>query len=166
MRVAVVVPNLNQGNYLAHALDSLFAQNGIDLRAAVLDGGSEDDSVSLIRRYERKLAYWGLGQIGGNQPICHQHQQYLIPMCPFATGRKMLGPKHIEPQLPRHSQRPPPTAARDTAATPTNARRAQSIHREAALHNDLQETMKSGGDTVDRLGTLRSICTGPTPATS
>lgn len=58
MRVAVVVPNLNQGSYLARTLESLFTQRGIDLRVAVVDGGSEDDSAAVIGRYESKLTYW------------------------------------------------------------------------------------------------------------
>ena len=58
MRVAVVVPNLNQGDYLGQALISLFPQVGIDLRVAVVDGGSADDSTAVIGRYEKKLAYW------------------------------------------------------------------------------------------------------------
>ena len=58
MRVAVVVPNLNQGDYLGQALDSLFSQIGIDLRVAVVDGGSADDSTAVIGRYEKQLVYW------------------------------------------------------------------------------------------------------------
>jgi GT2 family glycosyltransferase len=36
----------------------VFAQTGIDLKVAVLDGGSRDDSLAVIRRYEARLSYW------------------------------------------------------------------------------------------------------------
>ncbi len=58
MRVAIAVPNLDQGRFLGEALDSLFAQTGIDLEVAVLDGGSRDGSLEVIRRSESRLAFW------------------------------------------------------------------------------------------------------------
>jgi GT2 family glycosyltransferase len=57
-RVAIAVPSLDQGRFLGEALDSVFAQTGVDVRVAVLDAGSRDDSPAVIRRYESRLAYW------------------------------------------------------------------------------------------------------------
>jgi GT2 family glycosyltransferase len=56
--VALAVPSLEQGRFLAQALDSILLQTGPDVRVAVLDAGSRDDSVEIIRRYESRLAYW------------------------------------------------------------------------------------------------------------
>lgn len=58
MSVAIAVPSLEQGRFLAEALDSLFAQTGATLEVAVVDGGSRDGSLSVIHRYESRLAYW------------------------------------------------------------------------------------------------------------
>jgi GT2 family glycosyltransferase len=58
LRVAIAVPSLDQGRFLGQALDSLFAQSEVDLRVAVLDGGSRDESLAVIGRYECRLAYW------------------------------------------------------------------------------------------------------------
>jgi GT2 family glycosyltransferase len=58
MKVGLAVPNLDQGRFLPQALDSAFGQSGIDLAVAVLDGGSRDDSIAVIRRYESRLDYW------------------------------------------------------------------------------------------------------------
>jgi len=57
MSAAIVVPSLDQGRFLAEALDSIFAQSGIDLSVAVLDGGSRDGSLAVLRRYEARLSY-------------------------------------------------------------------------------------------------------------
>ncbi len=58
MSVGIVVPSLDQERFLGEALDSVFAQTGVDLKVAVLDGGSRDGSLAVIQRYEAKLSYW------------------------------------------------------------------------------------------------------------
>jgi glycosyltransferase involved in cell wall biosynthesis len=56
-RVTVAVPSYNQGRYLDKALASIFAQD-IPLEVFVTDGGSSDESLEVIRRWEDKLAGW------------------------------------------------------------------------------------------------------------
>jgi GT2 family glycosyltransferase len=58
MKVGLAIPSLDQGRFLPQALDSALGQSGLDLGVAVLDGGSRDDSVAVIRRYESRLDYW------------------------------------------------------------------------------------------------------------
>lgn len=58
VRVGIVIPNHDQGRFLAQAIESVFEQTGVDLQVAVLDGGSADGSLTVIRRYEARLAYW------------------------------------------------------------------------------------------------------------
>jgi hypothetical protein len=58
MTIGIVVPSLGQGRFLAQALESLLAEPGREVRVAVLDAGSTDDSRAVIRRYESRLAFW------------------------------------------------------------------------------------------------------------
>src|SRR5262245_49601870 len=58
MSVAIAVPSLDQGRFLAQALDSVFAQTGVPVKVAVLDAGSRDESLAVIRRYEARLHHW------------------------------------------------------------------------------------------------------------
>ncbi len=55
--VTVVVPTLNQGRYLDHALGSIFSQ-GIPVEIFVLDGGSTDETQTIIDRWQHRLAGW------------------------------------------------------------------------------------------------------------
>ena len=55
--ITVAVPSLNQGRFLAAALDSIFAQ-GVDVEVFVADGGSTDESLSVIRAFESRLSGW------------------------------------------------------------------------------------------------------------
>ena len=56
-RVTVAVPSYNQGAFLATALESIFSQD-VPVEVFVLDGGSTDGSLDVIRRYEDRLAGW------------------------------------------------------------------------------------------------------------
>lgn len=55
--VTVVVPSFNQGQFLDEALASIFQQD-IPVEVFVMDGGSTDNSVDVIRRWEPKLTWW------------------------------------------------------------------------------------------------------------
>lgn len=56
-RVTVAVPSYNQGRFLDDALASIFAQN-IPVEVFVADGGSNDESLDVIRRWAPRLAGW------------------------------------------------------------------------------------------------------------
>ncbi len=55
--VTIAIPSLNQGRFLNAALESIFLQ-GIPVEVAVLDGGSVDGSIDIIRKWEKQLVYW------------------------------------------------------------------------------------------------------------
>jgi glycosyltransferase involved in cell wall biosynthesis len=55
--VTIAVPSFNQGRFLDDALASIF-QQGIPVEVFVLDGGSSDNSVEVIRKWEHCLAGW------------------------------------------------------------------------------------------------------------
>ena len=57
-RLTVITPSLNQAKYLERALRSVLDQAYPDLEYIVMDGGSTDGSVDILRRYDDQLAYW------------------------------------------------------------------------------------------------------------
>jgi glycosyltransferase involved in cell wall biosynthesis len=57
-RISVVTPSYNQGTFLEKTLCSVLDQGYPQLEYIVIDGGSSDDSVSIIKKYEKHLAYW------------------------------------------------------------------------------------------------------------
>lgn len=58
--VTVAVPSLNQGDFLHAALVSIFSQD-VPVEVFVLDGGSTDNSLVIIREWEGRLAGWRSG---------------------------------------------------------------------------------------------------------
>ena len=57
-KITVITPSLNQGAYLDTAIRSVLAQNYPNLEYIIQDGGSTDESLDIIRRHEKSLAYW------------------------------------------------------------------------------------------------------------
>lgn len=55
--VTVAVPTLNQGEFLDQALHSIFEQR-VETEVFVLDGGSTDNTLDVIRRWQPHLAGW------------------------------------------------------------------------------------------------------------
>lgn len=57
-RITVVTPSFNQGQFLEATIRSVLDQAYPNLQYIVVDGGSSDNSVEIIRRYESQLSYW------------------------------------------------------------------------------------------------------------
>lgn len=57
-RISLVVPAFRAGATIERTLKSILAQNYPDLQLIVMDGGSQDGSVEIIKRYEASIAYW------------------------------------------------------------------------------------------------------------
>src|SRR5690242_18490340 len=57
-RWTVVIPSYNQGRYIEEAIRSVLMQGYPDLELIVMDGGSTDETLEVIRKYEPWIAHW------------------------------------------------------------------------------------------------------------
>jgi glycosyltransferase involved in cell wall biosynthesis len=64
-KISVVVPSFNQGKYLELTLRSVLDQNYPNLELIVIDGGSKDESLDIIRQYQQYITFWCSEPDGG-----------------------------------------------------------------------------------------------------
>jgi glycosyltransferase involved in cell wall biosynthesis len=58
VKISIVIPTFNQGNFIEQTIKSVITQNYPKLELIIIDGGSEDNTVDIIRKYEKYLKFW------------------------------------------------------------------------------------------------------------
>ncbi len=56
--ISIVVPSLNQADYLESSIKSLLDQGYPNLELIVVDGGSNDGCLEIIRKYSSRISWW------------------------------------------------------------------------------------------------------------
>ena len=82
--ITIVTINLNNKEGLKRTIESVINQTFFDkIEYVIIDGGSTDGSVDIIKEYEDKLAYWCSEPDGGifpamNKSIEHINGEYVL----------------------------------------------------------------------------------------
>ena len=56
--ISVVIAVFNGERYLEQTIQSIVEQTYDDKELIIIDGGSTDKTVEIIKKYESKIAYW------------------------------------------------------------------------------------------------------------
>jgi glycosyltransferase involved in cell wall biosynthesis len=57
-KISVITPSFNQAHFLERTIKSIVDENYPNLEYIIIDAGSTDGSVDIIRKYEKYITYW------------------------------------------------------------------------------------------------------------
>ena len=57
-KISIVTPSFNQAEFLEAAIQSILKQEYPNIEYIIIDGGSTDGSVEIIKKYQKYLHFW------------------------------------------------------------------------------------------------------------
>ena len=57
-KISIITPSVNQAEFVEETIRSVIMQGYPNLEYIIIDGGSTDGSVDIIKKYEENLTYW------------------------------------------------------------------------------------------------------------
>jgi len=68
-KITIITPSYNQGKFIRQTIESVLSQNYPNLEYIVMDGGSTDETVSILKEYEGKIKWFSQKDKGQSDAI-------------------------------------------------------------------------------------------------
>lgn len=64
-KISIITPSYNQGQFIEQTILSVLGQQYPNVEYIIMDGGSTDNTVEIIKKYEHQISYWQSKKDGG-----------------------------------------------------------------------------------------------------
>jgi len=71
-KFGICMPTLEQGQYIEESICSVLDQEYPHLDLVIMDGGSKDNTIQVIKKYEKHLAFWRSGKDAGQSAAINE----------------------------------------------------------------------------------------------
>jgi len=69
MKITIVIPSYNQGQFIGRTIDSILNQGYANLELLVMDGGSDDETVRILKSYGNQITWQSAPDRGQTQAV-------------------------------------------------------------------------------------------------
>ena len=148
MKLSIITVNYNDAKGLEHTIKSVISQSYRDFEFIVIDGGSSDGSLDIIKKYERNIDYWVSEPDGGiyqgmNKGLRQAKGDYVNFMNTLDTDADIITGTHIGSPHPNVGKN---GISLYTLCTGAVDHQASFIKRDVALRHPYDEKYKIVSD--------------------
>ncbi len=95
--VSIITPSFNQASWLEATIQSVLSQTYTNIEYIIIDGGSTDGSLEIIKKYEDRLAYWQSKPDGGQaQALNIGYRKSKGELVAYLNADDLLEPTAVE----------------------------------------------------------------------
>lgn len=109
--VSIITPSFNQGKFIAQTIDSVLAQNYPHIEYLVMDGGSRDETLSVLKGYGERVRWHSEPDEGQSQAINKGWQKARGEIVSWLNSDDLLYPDAVSGIVQAFQQHPEIVAA-------------------------------------------------------
>jgi glycosyltransferase involved in cell wall biosynthesis len=57
-KISIIIPTFNQGNFIEETILSIIDQDFKNFEIIIIDGGSNDGTLDIVKKYESAISFW------------------------------------------------------------------------------------------------------------